>query len=445
MSLFKIKKSIISQSYDISSKDFIALPSRIYDKEDKQASLQEFRLDNILIKDILSIYASIFIAAIGYGILAVMIAFKAEQYIKNEILISLSSATQISSGIIFARFLPILGRKIGLTNSIYLGTAMSSISSLLIYSYSGYFLWLLTVFIIGASSFICGVVRQTMTIDLAPSHIRASVISCGGMLFSIGNSLGPIFLQLVKTFDGFTTHLMIFGFLLTSMLPLSRITKIEAKVREEKKIGIWRYIKNSPKIMFASFAVNYALSSCSTFIIIYGMKIGMDQGSASLLLSVLLFGAVFSIPIGYLTDLINRRFLMISCATLSVICALLLFQNEDPQKIYILIFLMFGCMVGIKLPAIILINEKYKPTQRLAVNSSFGKMALLGNLFGIFLTGSIMKYYGPKGLWLSIILILSSFLIFCCLNYINKAIKSDLDFSKFYFFNKNKTYDEQLP
>ena len=86
MSLFKIKKSIISQSYDISSKDFIALPSRIYGKEDKQASPQEFHWDDILIKDILSIYASIFIAAIGYGMLAVMIAFKAEQYIKNEIL-----------------------------------------------------------------------------------------------------------------------------------------------------------------------------------------------------------------------------------------------------------------------------------------------------------------------------------------------------------------------
>lgn len=442
MPFFKIKKNIISRSYDISSKDFIALPSRLFNKE---AIKENFCWDSALIKDILSVYASIFIAAIGYGMIAVMIAFKMEEYIKNEVLMSFSSATQISSGIIFARFLPALGRKIGLTNSIYLGTTMSAISSLLIYSYSGYFLWLVTVFILGTSSFICGVVRQTMTIDLAPQHIRGTIISCGGMLFSIGNSLGPIFLQLVNTSDSFTTHMMIFGFLLASMLPISRITRIEAKVREEKKIGIWRYIKNSPKIMFASFAVNYALASCSTFIIIYGMKIGMDQGSASLLLSVLLFGAVFSIPIGYLTDLINRRLLMISCATLSVICAQLLFHNEDPQKIYILLFLMFGCMVGVKLPALVLINEKYKPTQRLAVNSSFGKMALLGNLFGIFLTGSIMKCCGPKGLWLSITFMLSSFLIFCCLNYINKAIKGDLDFSKLYLFNKNKTYDEQLP
>lgn len=437
---FKTKKNIIARSYDISSKDFVALPDSPYNEQEKQS----FRWEIGLVRDILSVYASIFIAAIGYGIMAVMIAFKMEENIKNEILISVSSATQICSGIIISRFVPAIGRKFGITRTIYLGTLMSALSGFLVYFYAGYFLWLITVFLIGTSSFICGVVRQTMTIDLAPKHIRATIISCGAMLFSIGNSLGPILLTMIKTSDNFTTYLVIFGFLSLSMVPLQRIRKIDANVREEKRIGIWRYIKNSPKIMCASFSVNYALSSCGTFIIIYGIKIGMDQSDASLLLSVLLFGSVFSIPLGYLTDLINRRFLMILFAALSSICAVTLFYNQDPQKIYLLIFLMFGCLVGIKLPALVLINEKYKPTQRLAVNSAFGRMALFGNLFGIFLTGSIMKYHGPQGLWLSIITILFSFLIFCCFNYITKLIKGTLNFSNFHFFNNNQNQDEQL-
>ncbi len=178
--------------------------------------------------------------------------------------------------------------------------------------------------------------------------------------------------------------------------------------------------------MFAGFSVNYALSASNTFLIIYGIKIGIASNEAALLYSVLLFGTIFSIPIGYLTDHINRRFLMIFSAFLALICVFLLYFNQNHDNIYLLLFLTFGCMTGIKLPAIVLINEKYKPTQRLAVNAAFAKFCLIGNITGIFTTGAIMKLSGPKGLWLSIIIILSLFIIFCIYNYVSKLIKGDL-------------------
>lgn len=435
-----ISKNIVSRSYDISNKDFDAFSDL------EKASKQNFHWTADLIKDILAVFSSILVAAIGYGIMSVMIAIKMEEYIKNEILMSLSSGTQIISGIILSRFLPILGRKIGLTNSIYLGTIISAVTAFIMHFYAGYFLWLATIFIFGASNFLCGVVRQTITIDLSPRHFRATIISCSGMLFSIGNSLGPVFLNIIGSdADNINNHLFACLFLLISMIPLRRIKRNEKnKVKEDKKIGLWRYIKNSPKIMFAGFCVNYALSSCSTFIIIFGIKSGMKPSEASMLLSMLLFGAIFSIPLGYLTDLINRRFLMIFFSILAIICSQLIYYNSDLSKIHTLLFIMFGTLIGVKLPAFVLINDKYKPTQRLAVNSAFGKISLIGNIFGIFCTGAIMKSFGPQGLWLSVTLILFLFLLFCSLNYLNKAIKGELKLKDFYLLNKNKNYDEPM-
>ena len=433
-----ISENIISRSYNLSNKDFDAF-------SDLEASKQSFHWSKDLVKDILAVFASILIAAIGYGIMSVMIAIKMEEYIKNEILMSLSSGTQIISGIILSRFLPVLGRKIGLTNSIYLGTTISAITAFIMHFYAGYFLWLATIFVFGASNFLCGVVRQTITIDLSPRHVRATVISCSGMLFSIGNSLGPVFLNIIGDKDNINNHLLACLFLLVSMIPLYRIKKNEKNVvKEDKKIGLWRYIKNSPKIMFAGFCVNYALSSCSTFIIIFGIKSGMKPSEASMLLSMLLFGAIFSIPLGYLTDVINRRFLMIFFSILSIICSQLIYFNSDLSKIHTLLFILFGTLIGIKLPAFVLINDKYKSTQRLAVNSAFGKMSLIGNIFGIFGTGAIMRSFGPQGLWLSVTLILFLFLLFCSLNYLIKAIKGELKLKDFYLLNKNKNYDEQI-
>jgi MFS family permease len=433
MSFFHYKENNVTRNYEVVASGFSLAPNAELKSESKT-----FRWNKTLITDIAALFSSITLSAIGYGISTALIALTVNKYIKNELLISLSSASQLAAGVVFARFLPGLGRKLGMINTLYFASSISALCSLILFFYIGYFPWVATVFIFGVSLFVVGVTRQTIMIDIAPPHFKAMIISLGGMLVAIGNSFGPVLLGLLKTSTTITSYLIACIFYLLSMLPLARLRKAETEVKEEKRIGIWRYIQASPKIMFAGFCVNYSLASANTFLIIYGMKIGMSETNASLLYSVLLFGTIFSIPLGYLTDLVNRRFLMIFSAVLSLICISLLYVNQNPDKIYLLLFLTFGCMTGIKLPAVVLINEKYKPTQRLAVNAAFSKFSLMGNLFGIFCTGSIMRSYGPNGLWASLAIIISFYLIFCTMNYIKKAFKGELAFAKFSLTNKSQ-------
>ena len=431
MFFFHFHHNSPARNYDAGGSGFSPLPLK------KISDEQEFRWTFGLVKDFAAIFSAIFFSAIGYGILMVMIALKLEANVKNEVLISISTAVQIGAGVIFSRFLPSMGRKAGMINSIYFGSILSAICAILLYWYVGYFFWLATVFCIGTSFFICGVTRNTIMIDIAPPQIRAMVISFGTMLVAIGNSLGPIVLNLFKTHESLASFVLAAGFFLASIAPLERLRKIDANVREEKTIGVWRYIKNSPKIMFAAFCVSYATSSASAFLIIYGIKIGMLKDEASLLLSVLLFGTIFYIPIGYLANILNRRFMMITSATLALICAQTLFTNQVHDNIPILLFLLFGALAGVKLPATLLINEKYKATQRLAVNSAFSRFSLIGNICGLFTTGLLMKALGPHGLWLSLILILSFFLIFCTANYAKKIFRGEFKPENFSIFNKH--------
>ncbi len=432
---FRPNREVITRTYDVGGVGFAPIKSQSLSKNLDE---KKFRWTVGLAKDLCAIFSSIFLSAIGYGILMVMIALKLETYVKNEILMSISTATQIGAGIIFSRFLPSMGRKRGMIPTIYLGSIISAVCSLGLYFYFGYLFWLLLIFCIGTSFFICGVTRNTVMIDLAPTHMRALIISFGTMMVAIGNSIGPILLNVLKTSDNFSSFVIACGFFLISTIPLARLKKIDANVREEKRISVWRYIKNSPKIMLAGFTTSFCASSASGFLIIYGIKIGMPKDQASLLLSVLLFGTIFSIPIGYLADILNRRFMMITSAALSLICAHFLYVNHDSTKIYLLLFLMFGCLSGIKLPAVVLINEKYKATQRLAVNSAFARFSLSGNICGLFVTGTIMKNIGPQGLWLSIVMILSLFLLFCLMNYSKKIIKREFNSQGFSIFNKHQ-------
>ncbi len=435
MQLYQPEEIRPTQNYEILATGFTSQPSIAPADYSNSAT---FGHGIELAKNITALFSSVFLSSIAYGMMVALIAFTAHSQIKNEILIALSSATQIGAGVMFGRFLPILGRKIGMINCVRFASLVSAICAVVMYFYVDYFMWISVVFFFGAALFIAGVTRQTLMINLAPPHIKSIVISVGGMLVAIGNGFGPIVLETIKTSNHFTSYAVVASLYLLSILPLGRLKKNEIKIKQEKKIGIWRYIQTSPKIMFAGFCVNYSLSSASAFLIIYGLNIGLPEGEATMLYSVLLFGTIFSIPLGYLSDIINRRLLMICSAALSLLCAILLYLSRDPAQIYTLLFIIFGCMTGTKLPAIILINEKYKPTQRLSVNAAFSKFCLIGNIVGIFSTGVIMKLSGPSGLWLSIAIILSLYLLFCTSNYAQKIIRGDLKFSKFSFSDKSK-------
>jgi len=435
------KAEVVTRNYDLTGTGFSALPTSPLGKINDN---EEFHWNLGLVKDLLAVFSSIALSAIGYGILMVMIALRLEANVKNEILMSLCAATQIGAGVIFSRFLPIFGERMGLVKSIYIGSLLSAVFALALYKYIGYIPLLVTIFILGTSFFICGVTRNTIMIDLAPPHIRSIIISIGVMLVAIGNSMGPMLLSLIQTGDGFISFAVASGFYLASMIPLARLKKIDSAVREQKKISIWRYIKNSPKIMFAAFSVNYCMSASSAFAIIYGIRIGMPPEQASLLLSTLLFGTILYIPIGYLSDILNRRFLMITFAILSLLCTVSLYFNSSNHELHTSLFLLFGCLSGIKLPAIVLINEKYKPTQRLAVNSAFSRISLSGNICGLFTTGIIMNNMGPQGLWVSLMIILSLFLIFCLGNYSKKMRRNEMSWRDFSIRKQAKSESIEL-
>ncbi len=439
--MFLKKLQISSRNYDLAGSGFSPIPTN---QTTKLSDDKEFCWNVGLIRNLLSIFLSIFLAAIAYGITAVMISLKLSEFVKNEILISISAIIQIASGIALSHFLPLMGRKFGMIKLVYFGSGLSAFCTLLMHFYIGYDAWLILIFFLGSSFFICGVTRNTIMIDLAPAHVRAIIISLGGTMVALGNGLGPILINMFKISEGFTPLLLAALLYLLATIPISRLKKIDSAIRKEKKIGLWRYIKNSPKIMFAGFSVSYAAASSSAFLIIYGLKIGMGKNEASLLLSIFLFGTIFSIPLGYLTDIFNRRFLMIFCATLSLIISLVLCFNHNSESLHTLLFFLFGALMGMKLPAIVLINEKYKPTQRLAVNSAFSRFSLIGNVTGLLCTGIIIKLFGPLGLWLSITLILSAFLAFCYYNYHKKFSRKELNFKNFSILNKIAKHEEQI-
>jgi MFS family permease len=438
MLIFYRNRSNISRNFDYNNDGFGPIPLNKIDVN------KNFVWNIALVKDLLAVFSSILLSAIAYGIMTVLISVRLEEFVKNEILISISTIAQVGSGVIFAKFLPPIAHKIGITKSIFFATLISAISCLLMYNFINFGLWTIIIYIYGTSIFITSITRGTIMIDLTPPQLRSIIISIGLTLIPFGSGLSPLILKLFNTNDAFFSFALASGFFLLSYLPIRYLKKVDSIIRENKKIGSWRYIKNSPKIFASCFTASFIMSSSGAFSIIYGLQLGMDQGDASMLLTALFFGTIFNLPIGILCNYVNKRFIILFFSICSTIIIYLLFQYRTNENIYLLFFLLYGSMSGIKLPANVLINEKYQSSQRLIVSSLYARISITGTIFGILNTGISMKYLGSQGIWITYLIVLIIFLIFWITNYISKFINHSISLKDLTFFIKT-TYETTKP
>ena len=438
MLIYHRKNQGVSRNFDHTNEGFLPIPSRQSNQD------INFTWKVALVKDLLMVYLSILFSSLAYGIMLVLIAIRLEANVKNEILISISTITQIGAGVFFSQYLPNVAKKIGVLKIIIIASLLSALSAILLFKFFNFVLWIIVIYLLGTSLFTASVTRNTVMIDLAPRRIRSIIISVGATIVALGNAMGPIILNTLKTGDTFYSFLIVSALYVLAIFPLRGLKNVETIVREQKNIPIFNYIKNSPKIFFCGFTFSYIMSSCSTFCIIYGIRSGLNANEASMLLSSLLFGTIMYIPLGFLCNVFNRRFIIIFSAFCAFYVIYIINFYGDRDNIYLLFFLLFSLMSGLKLPTLVLINEKYKPTQRLVVNSAFTRVSLVGVICGLIATGICMKEFGYRGMWYSASFILALFIAFWLLNYLKKMIRRELSFRELTIFYKNYDKEEEL-
>ena len=397
-------------------------------------SLQENQQSKTNQKNLFLVMLSIFLASIAYGLLLVFIAIRLEHNIKNTFLISLSTISQIGAGVIFSQFLPRFAKQVGLVKSIIISTIITAISALCLYKFISFYLWLVIIYCLGTSLFNSTVTRNTLMINLAMPLQRAFIIALGSTLATCGNAFGPLLLNFLHLQDNLMSFLLIASIFILSALILSKVQISEISIAEQKNVSFQKYLVSSPKIMFSGFSYSFILTSCTSFAIIYALKIGMEPKKASLLLSAFLFGTVCHIPIGWLCYFIKPRFLMILGAVISLFFIIYIFLFLNIDNIFWLFFCLFVSLSLMKLPTIILINEKYNNTQRLIANSAFSRLSLIGSISGLVSVGILSLIYPKNGLWIASGSILLLFLIFCLGNYVYKLYYKKIVFSSLSIF-----------
>ena len=181
-----------------------------------------------------------------------------------------------------------------------------------------------------------------------------------------------------------------------------------------EKVSIIQLYRVSPLGVFGMVFSGMAIGAIYSMGPVFATEIGMSVKNVSFFMTTIVLGGfLFQYPLGWLSDLIGRRkVILLSCisgAIISVFAVYLSTGEEIP-------FFIVACVGGFSLPLYALcgvhINDYLNPTQMVAASGTIVLLSSLGALIGAPLTAITMDLFGLNAFYGSIAIMLTFIFVF---------------------------------
>ena len=165
--------------------------------------------------------------------------------------------------------------------------------------------------------------------------------------------------------------------------------------------GLWR---NSPVAVFAVFMVGISNGSFGTLAAVYADRIGLVLTSVALFASIpIMTGALVQIPVGYFSDRMDRRKVLLVIALSAVVADVCFIAIAPESRLLNLMFVgFFGAAIYGMYPVIVAHANDHAPAGS-AIQVSGGLLLVfgVGCIVGPLLSGVAMAQFGTSGLFMT--------------------------------------------
>ena len=295
-----------------------------------------------------SIVGTALIFGLTYGLSAPLLALSLAQQGFGKGFIGANAAMHAVGVLAIAPLLPGLAWRSGPKLPIAVALLAAAAVLALFPVMPSIWLWFPLRIALGAASETMFVMSETWLNQLSEDRTRARTMAIYTASLSLGFALGPVILTVVGT-RGLLPYLLGSFVALLALLSIAMPwVRTPVFVRPSHPNPL-RYLSLAPVAIGATL-VNAALETAGlSFLPLYAMRVGWGERPATLLLSVLLLGAILlQLPIGWLGDRVDRGKLVIGLGLASTAGALVWpFVLSTPFLAYPLLFLWGGLFVGI--------------------------------------------------------------------------------------------------
>jgi MFS family permease len=348
------------------------------------------------------------IAAIGIFCLTLGLSYPLLSLILDAMGISTGliglNAAMTPLGIILASpFMPSLTRRCGAW-ALCVGSLISAaVLLVLIAVFRDVTVWFLLRFLLGIVNTAIFVTSETWINQAAPKRIRGRIIGLYTTVAAAGFALGPLSIAFTGSQGWIPFAIGVAGIL--TALPLVFFARTHLPdFNGPETAPVFPLFFAAPLLLLAvAFAALFDQVTIS-LLPLYGLRHGLPESTASLMLTVLIAGNVLlQIPIGWMADRLPRRNLICFLSLATVAGSLLLvWLIHGTLLIWPLLFIWGAAAFGTYTVAMVELGDRFSGTLLLAGNSAFGMMWGIGGIIGPSMAGGAMDLIGPEGLPLTL-------------------------------------------
>lgn len=331
----------------------------------------------------------------------------------SPFLIGVNAAMPALGWLIVTPLLPRLQRKFGSRQLLMCFLCIAIFAMIGFQIWMNLWAWIPLRFLFGGSIGLLFRVIEFWINEISPEQKRGRNIGIYAVVFCVGLASGAALVPLTGS-SGWLPHLSVCVLLMGGTIPLfgtrSSIPQIGAP----------------PSHSFSSFALFLPLAMVGVLVAgmyesipyslmpIYTLKVGLSEDLASLTITAFTIGAAIApIPLGILSDRMDRQKLLMICAGGSLIMVFLAPRALFSSELFLFSLMIWGGLSsGLYTVSLTIIGAHYNGANLAAANAVYGTIYAVGALAGPLFNGMAMDIWNPVGLLYGAATLYGSFLIF---------------------------------
>lgn len=317
-------------------------------------------------------------------------------------------------GLIFGcNFTPLFIRRVGHIRIFGALASLASASILLQAIFIGPFIWWVMRLITGFSYAGLYIVAESWLNESATNRTRGKLLSIYMLISFGGMAVGQIMLNLSPP-SGFELFLLVSLMISLAVIPILISVSRAPKFEIMEKVNIIQLYKVSPLGVIGLIVSGMAMGAIFSMGPVFATDIGMSVKDVSFFMTVAILGGfLFQYPLGWFSDLVGRKKVIILCCILGAGTSILAFNISTGGPIF---FFTIACLGGFSFPLYSLfgayINDYLTPTQMVAASGAIVLLSALGATIGVPIVATSMDVFGSNAFYGSIGCMLAFIFVF---------------------------------
>ena len=220
--------------------------------------------------------------------------------------------------------------------------------------------------------------------------VNLGATTAGQMTLTLGDPMGFLFFALAAIFY------------CLALVPTAVSTRSTPAPLVAVKLNLRKLWQNSPVAVFAVFFVGISNSAFGTLAAVYAERVGLVLAAVAFFTSVpILVGAVAQIPVGLLSDRMDRRKVLVGIALTALIAdiAFLLLAPEGRIFNFLLAGLLGGSIFAMYPVIVAHANDHAEPGSGIQISGGLLLTYGIGGIIGPLVAGWAMSMYADQALF----------------------------------------------